>query len=354
MYRQNRSSAYAPYEPYGEHVSARNEEAYIWQSVVYGPSQSVPANLMPGYMNVSSDLLLIIKALALTSRLQPQTASTQSNGSFQRSDRDIMHQTESYMSDDFLNCLPTSDVGARPPWRLDPFLGTWPHHRRDENEVAERARLTESELIVYDYRKQEERARAFGDDDDFIPWLFPPLGPKQGTASPTVMGAQKEPSSSFPALPDVCRDRTSNAVPVRQPGDSTAFILPREASASNGRLSKAIPIVRPNDGTIVTPPLLNWTASSVTTAPRASLGQAERQGQPTRTVRPALQVRDEVSTSRRATEPRGRQEASDGGDSTSRVSRASTPTQISIPNIEAGKGHGRPRLVYAESRSSRV
>lgn len=354
MYRQYRSSAYAPYEPYGEHALARNEEAYIWQSIVYGPSQSVPAYLMPGYMNVSSDLLLIIEALALTSRLQPQTASTQSNGSVQRSGRDIMHQTDSDMSDNFLNHLPTSDVGARPPWRLDPFLGTWPHHRRDENEVAERARLTESELIVHDYRKQEERARTFGDDDDFIPWLFPPLGPKPGTASPTAMGARKEPSSSFPALPDVPRSRTSNAVPIRHPRDSTAFILPRENSTSNGRLSKAIPIVRPNDGTIVTPPLLGRAASSVTTAPRASLGQTERQGQLIRSERPTLRSRAEVSTSRRATEPRGRQETSDGGDCTPRLSRASTPTRISVPDVEAGKGHGRPRLVYAESRSASV
>lgn len=260
-----------------------------------------------------------------------------------------MRETESGISDDLLSHLPTSDVGARPPWRLDPFLGTWPHRRRDEVEVAERARLTESESIVYEYRKQEERARAFGDDDEFVPWLFPPLGPKKGIAPPAAMEARKEPSSSFPVSSGVPRSRTSKAVPIRRPGDETVVNQPGKASSLNGRSSKAILIVRPDDGTIVTPPSLSRAASSVGTASRASLGQDERQGQPASTVRPTLQSRSEVSTSRGATESRGRQEASDEVDSTPRPSRTPTPTGISAPTIEAGRGTGCPSLVYVES-----
>ncbi|ROW12642.1 hypothetical protein VMCG_00584 [Cytospora schulzeri] len=277
----------------------------------------------------------------------------QDNGFFHVPGQGAIRQTE-HGTGDFLQRLPTSDVGARPPWRVDPFMGTWPRPHRDEEEVAKRARMTESELIVYEYRKEEERARVFGDDDVYVPWLFPPLGPTQGTATPSATGAQARPSPSMPVSPHISRTGTSRAVPIRRPGDGTAVSVPVKAASSTRRFSKAIPIVRPDDGTIVIPPLLNRTASSAENNPRASPNQAERQSVSTRVVRPMTQYQTQALPSMgRIRYPR-MQETSDEGDSTMRPSSASTPTGIRSPTIEGTGETGCPEHVYLGPRSSSV
>lgn len=59
-------SAYASYEPHGSYVWAGNAEAYIWPPVVYDPLPP-PGYFIPGYMDVSFDLLPMVNALSLTS-----------------------------------------------------------------------------------------------------------------------------------------------------------------------------------------------------------------------------------------------------------------------------------------------
>lgn len=280
------------------------------------------------------------------------------NGCHYRPGKDVILENDFDISEALLNRLPTSDVGARPPWRLDPFLGTWPNdrrRRRAEAEAAQRARFAESELLVLEYRKQEERARGFDDDDEFVPCLSPPLGLPQGTAAPAAMGARPEPSSSLPLPSGASQSRISEALPIRHPGDGTAVGIPKKASSSTVRLSKAIPIVRPDDGTIVIIPPFNRAAKQVSSAPRASLGQAEkgRERETDEVVEPTSQSSANVTTSTGATETQGSNDVPDGGECTPRASRASTPVGIGVSAIKADGSTDSSELVYVESRGHR-
>lgn len=281
------------------------------------------------------------------------------NGCLYRPGKDVIFENDFDISEALLNRLPTSDVDARPPWRLDPFLGTWPNdrrRRRAEAEASQRARLAESELLVSEYREQEERARDFDDDDEFVPCLSPPLGLTQGFAAPAAMGARPEPTSSLPLPSGTSQSRISKAVPIRRPGDGIAVSIPKQASSSTGRLSKAIPIVRPDDGTTVILPPLNRAARQVSSAPRVSLGHAEREREMETAgiVEPTSQSSANATTSTGATEIQGSKDVPDGGDRTPRASRASTPVGIRESVIRADGSTDSSEFVYVESRGNRV
>ncbi|KUI65591.1 hypothetical protein VM1G_00972 [Cytospora mali] len=273
----------------------------------------------------------------------------QSNGSVRRPGRDVV--LENLLDNatwELLDRLPQSDVGARPPWRLDPFLGTWPRPRSDEIDAPRWPWFTKRELRLYRHRKREERAKCFDDDEEFVPCLSKTDPPMQGTAAPAVIGVGTGPFSSSLLPSDASRSRKSKAIPIRRPEDGTVVKVPEKASSSH-----AIPIMRP-DGTAVTPSHLSRDKTPVPIAPRAPLGQAERREQSPRLIQPTFQVQKEAETSRRVPESQGDQEDSDDGSVTPRAASPSTATNIRVPATDADRSNGSPVFTYVKSPSSTV
>lgn len=119
----------------------------------------------------------------------------------------------------FLSFLLTSDVGARPLWRLDPFLGTWPSNRRrlrTEAGAAEHRQQAERLAFVSRYWLDEERA----------PEPTQPAAIVAQEETPPPPPPSSSPSSSPEPSPDASENSTSSA--------EVAFVRP-------ARESKAIP-----------------------------------------------------------------------------------------------------------------
>lgn len=275
----------------------------------------------------------------------PQMASRNGGLGF-RSGREVILENDFDISAALLDHLPTSDVGARRPWRLGPFLGTWPNNRRRRRE-EEQARLAESELSTAEHRAQEERAIGFEDDNDFVPCLSLPPEPAQETAAPVDMGAQIESSASSMHRSDTSRSSTPRALPVRRSEDGVAASLPWQASSATGRLSSAIPIIRPDDGSVVVPPPLGRSARPVSFTPWASLDQSEREREREADAvaeTTPQQSEARVTPSTGAAEAQDGQEVTEQGDSTPRASRASTPVGDRAPVVGVNSTPVRNRL----------
>lgn len=282
----------------------------------------------------------------------------QSYGPLERPGKDVILENE---DDDttgaFMSRLPLSDAGARPPWHIDPFLGTWPRLRKKILDVprwpwlapaGDRETLAQfyRELIRC-HREREEMARTFGDDEEYVPRLLSPTPPAEGAAAPAVMTATSGwpywqiwddtpsylfvnpiPTDTYSSLPyahDVYQNLGSMAVHIRHPQDSLDTRPPACVSSSQSSrkaarksLSKALPIVRPNDRSVVVPPPLSRAISFTGAADRVLRGQTGRRTreQATGLVQLTPQSQANVTslspTSRRATEPQGSQETSGG------------------------------------------
>ncbi|KUI59349.1 hypothetical protein VP1G_06597 [Cytospora mali] len=323
MDRRNGTAQYVPNELQYQHALFGNTGEYVWPQVVYYSPPSLPAYLMSTYYEMAR----------------------QSNGSVWRPGRVVVleNSLDNAMWE-LLDRLPRSDVGARPPWRLDPFLGTWPRPRSDDIDAPRWPWFTKRELRLYRHRKREERARSFDDDEEFVPCISPKTDPPmQGTAAPAVIGVETGAFSSSLLPPDASRSRKSKAIPIRRPEDGTIVKMPGKASSSH-----AIPIMRP-DGTAVTPPHIGRDERPVPIVPRAPLGRVERREQPPRLIQPTLQAQKEAETSRRAPESQGNQGDSDDGSVTPRAASPSTATNIRVPAAEADRSNGSPVFTYVKS-----